>query len=318
MDLRNNVIYNWIDNGVYGGEGMNVNIVNNYYKPGPDTKSGAKNKRIAAIGIRTSEYTKHDTANPNQWDVMWHVWGDFYVDGNINSKNSDVTNDNWTNGIYNQIANSSVDNTFTDVTKDTIRLEKPIRYEQVTTHSAEQAFTQVLGFAGASLHRDALDEIMVSDARNGATTYTGSGCKKGIINSQDDLKPANAGSDWSPWPALNSTTAPLDSDKDGIPDEWENANGLNKDNANDGKTIADNGYTNLENYLNSLVADITAKQNEGGTVMSCQQIYGESTGILNLSAAPESDNRYFNLQGMVVSRPTSGIYIQNGKKILMK
>lgn len=318
MDLRNNVIYNWIDNGVYGGEGMNVNIVNNYYKPGPDTKSGAKNKRIAAIGIRTSEYTKHDTANPNQWDVMWHVWGDFYVDGNVNSKNSDVTNDNWTNGIYNQIDNSSVDNTFTDITKDTIRLEKPIRYEQVTTHSAEQAFTQVLGFAGASLHRDALDEIMISDARNGATTYTGSGCKKGIINSQDDLKPANAGSDWSPWPALNSTTAPLDSDKDGIPDEWENANGLNKDNANDGKTIADNGYTNLENYLNSLVADITAKQNEGGTVMSGQQIYGESTGILSLSAAPESDNRYFNLQGMAVGRPTSGIYIQNGKKILMK
>ena len=318
MDLRNNVIYNWIDNGVYGGEGMNVNIVNNYYKPGPDTKSGTKNKRIAAIGIRTSEYTKHNTSSPNQWDVMWHVWGDFYVDGNVNSKNSDVTNDNWTYGIYNQIDNSSVDNTFTDATKDTIRLEKPILYEQVTTHSAAQAFTQVLDYAGASLHRDALDEVMVSDARYGTTTYTGNGCKKGIINSQDDLKPANASSDWTPWPLLYSTTAPLDTDKDGIPDEWEDVNSLNKNDINDGKIIAINGYTHLENYLNSLVADITTKQNEGGFLMSGQQIYGESSGILSYISRPLFNGKYYNLQGLAVSHPSSGIYIQNGRKILVK
>lgn len=318
MDLRNNVIYNWIDNGVYGGEGMNVNIVNNYYKPGPETKSGTKNKRIAAIGIRTSEYTKHNTSSPNQWDVMWHVWGDFYVDGNVNSKNSDVTNDNWTYGIYNQIDNSSVDNTFTDATKDTIRLEKPILYEQVTTHSAAQAFTQVLDYAGASLHRDALDEVMVSDARYGTTTYTGNGCKKGIINSQDDLKPANASSDWSPWPSLNNTTAPLDFDKDGIPDEWEDVNSLNKNDINDGKIIASNGYTHLENYLNSLVADITIKQNEGGTLMSGQQIYGESSGILSYNSGPFFNGKFYNLQGLAVNHPTSGIYIQNGRKILVK
>ena len=318
MDLRNNVIYNWIDNGVYGGEGMNVNIVNNYYKPGPDTKSGTKNKRIAAIGIRTSEYTKHNTSSPNQWDVMWHVWGDFYIDGNVNSKNSDVTNDNWTYGIYNQIDNSSVDNTFTDTTKDTIRLEKPILYEQVTTHSAAQAFTQVLDYAGASLHRDALDEVMVSDARYGTTTYTGNGCKKGIINSQDDLKPANASSDWTPWPSLYSTTAPLDTDKDGMPDEWEDVNSLNKNDINDGKIIASNGYTHLENYLNSLVADITIKQNEGGTLMSGQQIYGESSGILSYNSGPIFNGKFYNLQGLAVNHPTSGIYIQNGKKILVK
>ena len=318
MDLRNNVIYNWIDNGVYGGEGMNVNIVNNYYKPGPETKSGTKNKRIAAIGIRTSEYTKHNTSSPNQWDVMWHVWGDFYIDGNVNSKNSDVTNDNWTYGIYNQIDNSSVDNTFTDATKDTIRLEKPILYEQVTTHSAAQAFTQVLDYAGASLHRDALDEVMVSDARYGTTTYTGNGCKKGIINSQDDLKPANASSDWTPWPLLYSTTAPLDTDKDGIPDEWEDVNSLNKNDINDGKIIAINGYTHLENYLNSLVADITTKQNEGGILMSGQQIYGESSGILSYISRPLFNGKYYNLQGLAVSHPSSGIYIQNGRKILVK
>ena len=87
MDVRNNVIYNWGGNGCYGGEGMNVNIVNNYYKPGPATEKRNANiqRRIAGIGIRTSEYTGHNTANPNEWDKMWHVWGKFYVDGNVNS-----------------------------------------------------------------------------------------------------------------------------------------------------------------------------------------------------------------------------------------
>jgi hypothetical protein len=68
MDMRNNVIYNWGGEGCYGGEGMNVNIVNNYYKPGPCTlaSKASVQKRIAKIGIRTTEYTKHGTADANQ------------------------------------------------------------------------------------------------------------------------------------------------------------------------------------------------------------------------------------------------------------
>ena len=53
MDMRNNVLYNWGGNGCYGGENMNVNIVNNYYKPGPATaqRSTTIQRRIAGIGI---------------------------------------------------------------------------------------------------------------------------------------------------------------------------------------------------------------------------------------------------------------------------
>jgi hypothetical protein len=90
---------------------------------------------------------------------------------------------------------------------------------------------------------------------------------KGFINSQEDNRPADAGSDWSAWPTLNSTNAPTDSDGDGMPDTYEDINNLDSTDASDGAQMADNGYTNVENYLNGLVSNITSKQVEGGTPM---------------------------------------------------
>ena len=284
MDMRNNVIYNWASLGCYGGEAMNVNIVNNYYKPGPGTATRNANiqKRIAGIGIRTDEYVQTYPA----YAPAHHIWGKYYVDGNVNPKYSDVTNDNWTYGIYNQISNSDNDNLYTQKTKDTIKLDQPINFILTTTHTAEKAYEKVLDYVGCSKSRDSFDALMVSDTRNGVATYTGdlynltknsdgtytatlvTGQKygvPGVVNSQDDNKPADAGSDWSAWPTLNSTTAPVDSDGDGMPDEWEDAHGLNKNDATDGNLAGEGGYTNVEIYLNSLVADITAAQNEGGT-----------------------------------------------------
>ena len=320
MDMRNNVIYNWIDNGCYGGEGMNVNIVNNYYKPGPDTKTGAKGMRIASPGIRTSDYTKHDSSSPNQWDVMWHVWGKFYVDGNVNEKYPQVTEDNWAYGIYNQIENAKVDNTFTEETKDTMRLSLPIPFETVSTHSAGDAFERVLEYAGASLHRDALDEVVVNDTRHGETTYTGKDCKRGIINSQDDLKPDGAGDDWSAWPDLKSETAPTDTDGDGMPDEWESAHNLNPYDASDGKAIENSEtfqYTNLEVYLNHLVDDITEGQNVGGIVISGQQT--TAINIPGLTHEQTEDHRIYTLDGRQVNNSKMpGVYIRNGQKFIIQ
>ena len=56
------------------------------------------------------------------------------------------------------------------------------------------------------------------------------------------------------WPNLATTTPPTDTDHDGMPDTWENANSLNPNNANDRGLFAANGYTNLENYLNNIQA----------------------------------------------------------------
>ena len=256
MDMRNNVIYNYGSNGCYGGEGMTVNIVNNYYKPGPGSPTDNKAKRIAGIGIRTNSYI----ATYPAYAPALHLWGKYYVTGNVNSKYSDVTSNNWTIGIINQIDANSCDGTFTQATKDSIKLDKPMDFVLTTTHSAADAYQRVLDYAGASLHRDSFDELMVSDTRSGTATYTGKGLSKGFINSQEDNKPAGAAADWNAWPTLNATEAPADTDGDGMPDEWETAHGLNPSSAADGNTVGADGYTNLEVYLNSLVADITGRQ----------------------------------------------------------
>lgn len=259
MDMRNNVIYNWGGNGCYGGEGMNVNIINNYYKPGPGTmaRKTAIQQRIASVNIRTSEYTHHDTDAPNGWDVMWHVWGKYYVNGNVNSKYPAVTNDNWTYGVYNQIDASGNDGTYTAVTKDTIRIDAPIEYGYITTHSAEDAFTKVCNYAGASYRRDSHDLVIADDAKNGTAKWGGTD-GYGFIDNQDQ-----AGG----WPVLMNEACPLDTDRDGMPDAWEKEHGLNPDDASDGaKYNLDSRryYTNLEVYCNSLVEEQIKAQNEGG------------------------------------------------------
>ncbi len=330
MDMRNNVIYNWGGNGCYGGEGMNVNIVNNYYKPGPATEKRATGyqQRIAGIGIRTSEYTEHDSDSPNTWDVMWHVWGKFYVDGNVNTKYDEVTNDNWTYGIYNQITNSDVDYTFTDVTRDTMRLDQPIDFVAVTTHSAEDAYELVLQYAGCSKSRDAIDEVLVNDAREGIATFTASGNDPGFINSQDDC---------GGWPDLTATTtAPIDDDGDGISDSWEDLYGLDPTDPSDGKKVGADGYTNLERYLNSLVSSITNKQNgDTGTQLGYIIYEDGTTGISGVEVLPSADemsqrakdNNIYFLSGAVAKADAAagdysglpkGIYIHKGKKIVIK
>lgn len=379
MDMRNNVMYNWGGNGCYGGEGMNVNIVNNYYKPGPTTRkrSSTIQHRIAAPGIRTVDYcldkallaTRYKTATGeactssnisgsgaagkcyvtikgtkfeidmsgtlptinvngttvnvpwNSWGKMLHVWCKLYVDGNYNPESDAMNKDNFKYGVTDQIDKNGNDGTYPG--DAAIKLDAPMTFAAVTTHSAEVAYERVLDYAGASLHRDALDAVMVSDTREGKATYTGSGNTGGIINSQDDTKPADAPADWSPWPTLatDATINVTDTDGDGIPDYWEDANGLNKSDASDGKAVAADGYTNLEHYMNSLVADIMAKENEDGRLISGNMTYADAAGISinEYKNSVVSDSRIYNLQGMQVENPVSGrVYIQNGKKFIMR
>ena len=262
MDMRNNVFYNWAGNGCYGGEGMHINIVNNYYKPGPATpKNRPVSYRIAAIGVRTTKYCTRADGTPNVWKPMEHVWGKLFVDGNVIEGNEEVTRDNWTKGIYEQINNASCDNTFTEQVKKEMRLSRPLDAGIVTTHTARQAYELVLASAGCSKERDIIDARIIEETRNGTATYIGSVTKDaekvpGLIDLPADVKPEGAA---GPWPELSDggiTAQELrDTDGDGMPDIWETAHGLNPDDASDGVavTLSEEGYTNLEVYLNSLV-----------------------------------------------------------------
>jgi hypothetical protein len=236
LDYRNNVVYNWGSNSTYGGEGGSFNIVNNYYKPGPATKSGVNTRIFSpnpqAAGAALPEGT----------------WGVFYINGNYMNGSTTVTNDNWS-GIF---PNPSTKN------KEELKSSSAYTFGNITTHSATDTYTQVLANAGASLTRDALDTRIVTETQNGTYTYTGSnGSTNGIIDSQSDV---------GGWPTYNATTAPSDTDGDGMPDQWELDHGLNMNDAADGVAYTLNSiYTNVEIYINALVVAITSNQNQNGT-----------------------------------------------------
>jgi pectate lyase len=110
----------------------------------------------------------------------------------------------------------------------------PFPIVPVNTLSAEEAYKAVLAAGGCCLPtRDSADTHLIEEVR----TRTGK-----IINSQEEV---------GGWPVLKSKPAPLDTDKDGMPDEWEKAHGLNPNDPADGKSDMDkDGYTALEEYLN--------------------------------------------------------------------
>lgn len=242
IDFRNNVIYNWGGNSVYGDEGGSYNIINNYYKSGPATKSSIKYKIIQCDA---------DNGGNNQ---PKGVHGMFYVDGNYTVGNTTISNNNWAGGVY--LGSNYVNGeTLADIKSD-----HKFAFVNVTTHTAEDAYEKVLAYVGASLVRDTIDKRMVHDAHTGTVTFTdgGNGSKNGIIDTQSAV---------GGWPELNSSEAPIDTDQDGMPDTWETANSLDPADAADAKLKTVDGiYTNIEVYINSLVAAIVDDQNAGGSI----------------------------------------------------
>lgn len=241
VDIRNNVIYNWGGNSCYGGDAMNVNLVNNYWKPGPGTSNSTK-ERILSTG-RSLE-----TTSP-----LYGIWGKYYVDGNYVVGSPRTTQDNWTYGVYSQFHSSQLP--VSDADKAALKIDVPHSFGEITTHTATKAYELVLENAGANLYRDAVDKRAVDDTRSGTASVMNGG--NGSTNGYIDTPSAAGG-----WPVLPAGEAPLDTDGDGMPDKWETEKGLNPASAADGnlKTV-DGIYTNVEVYINSLVYNITSTQN---------------------------------------------------------
>lgn len=235
VDFRNNVIYNWGSNSAYAGEGGSFNIVNNYYKPGPATlsRSGKLTYRFIA---------PNSDAGSNQQPKG--VWGRFYVAGNVMHGRDDVTAEN-SLGVHPDLRAGET-TSLSDITSTSEFTITPM-----PTHSATEAYNQVLQKAGASKVRDRVDQRIVKEVESGTFTNSGSkGSKNGLIDSQLD-----AGG----WPeyAFTPGEVAVDTDADGIPDEWETKNKLNPNDSTDGARIAGaTAYTWLETYLFSLVEEL--------------------------------------------------------------
>ncbi len=135
VDFRNNVIYNWGGNNSYGGEEGNHNIVNNYYKAGPATRS-----------------KKDKILDP------YEPLGRFYVSGNILVGDEEVNENNW-EGV----------NHFEDTPE--IKLDEPIDVEPIITQTAEQAYKKVILEAGCSYQRDDVDRRIIEEVKKGNAKY---------------------------------------------------------------------------------------------------------------------------------------------------
>ncbi|WP_113923020.1 LamG-like jellyroll fold domain-containing protein [Cognataquiflexum aquatile] len=236
IDFRNNVIYNWQTRSSDNGPNCKVNMVGNYYKPGPASK---------ATGGWTPNYFLNATMLNNDPST----YGKFFLEGNKVVGRTIVDSNQW-EGV--RLETGTLTDQYLERLKNKDQNGKLIPFPipiglYSITRTADDAYINVLNNVGANLFRDAVDQRIITETRNGTTTFKGSKTGLlGIIDSQNDV---------GGWPILKSLTAPVDTDQDGMPDAWETTNKLNPNQSNDREYNLSPYYTDIEVYINSLVAD---------------------------------------------------------------
>ena len=357
VDFRNCVMYN-AQGTCYGGPGGGqINIVNNYYKAGPSHSLKGKTLNGLKVDISTgsvrgnqdritlvtlSTQSNSDKNHPELYDMTSR----YFINGNITettkgsvTKNQDRKDISYDKGIpslngeyYSPDAKNFYGDNVAHVTISgksciKIKMDAPAPTGEVTTHSAAESFSKVLAYSGASLYRDEIDARYMEEAKTGTAKYKGSITQSpGIIDKVADVNgytEANFGTATRP--------ADFDTDKDGIPDAWEIANGLDPNDATDALTYSLDSkgyYTNLEVYANSLVEDIM-KQGNADAENKVDEYYPawkNPTGISQIITSNPSELaevKYYSLNGTLLSAPQKGINIrkmlfQNGKTVVDK
>jgi pectate lyase len=227
FDFRNNVLFNWRHRTIDGGDGTSrINVVANYFKPGPVTQ-GELRHRIVKVDRRRGP---GEGAGVGKWFVA-----DNYVVGA-----TQVTADNWAGGVQYAHDVTIKGELVRSPTEKEARAYAPFPAPPVTQQTAEEAYKLVLADAGATLpRRDPVDVRIIETVRTGKPTF-----QDGII-----ISPADVGG----WPEYKADAVEPDSDHDGIPDWWEVKYGLNPHDPSDAnKDLNGDGYTNLEKYLNGI------------------------------------------------------------------
>ncbi len=357
VDFRNCVMYN-AQGTCYGGPGGGqINIVNNYYKAGPSQSLTSKTLNGIKVSVSTgkergsqeritlvtlSNKSNSDEDHPELYDMTSR----YFINGNTTeaTKDSVTKNQDWKgisydkgipsqNGEYyspdakNFYGDNVIHVTISGKSCVKIKMDAPAPTGEVTTHSAAESFSKVLSYSGASLYRDEIDARYMEEAKTGTAKYKGSITKSpGIIDKVSDVNgytEANFGT--------ASRPADFDTDKDGIPDAWEIANGLDPNDAADALTYSLDSkgyYTNLEVYANSLVEDIM-KQGNADAENKVDEYYPawkNPTGISQITGSNPSELvkvTYYSLNGTLLSAPQKGINVRkmlfkNGKTVVDK
>lgn len=357
VDFRNCVMYN-AQGTCYGGPGGGqINIVNNYYKAGPSHSLKSKTLNGIKVSVssgkergsqdRITQVTVSSSGNSDKKHPEYYeMTSRYFISGNTTetTKGTVTQNQDWKGVVYdkgtytyngerysadkkNFYGDAVAHQTIDGVSCVKIKMDNPAPTGEVTTHSAAEAFSKVLAYGGASLYRDEIDARYMEEAKTGTAQYNGSITQSpGIIDKVSDVN----GYTESTF-GTASRPADFDTDKDGIPDAWELANGLNPNDDSDALTYSLDGkgyYTNLEVYANSLVEDIM-KQGNADAENKVDEYYPECknpTGISQvISSYPGGIAKvtYYSLNGTLLSAPQKGINIrkmlfQNGKTIVDK
>lgn len=220
LDIRNNVVYNWSHRTTDGGA-KEVNFVNNYYKPGPASRVFHVLKPEHQLPFGPQEYFVLGNVMEGRYGANQRYAG---VQESPNKPMSEYV------------------------------VERPFFESFVTTTSAKKAYADVLADVGCNRPSlDDHDKRVVAEVRRGTAKYKGSKSGlPGLPDSQEDV------GGWEDYPEIRRP-ADWDSDGDGLPDAWELARGLDPrspdgDFSDANADPEEDGYTNLEKYLNELAA----------------------------------------------------------------
>jgi len=210
IEIVNNIIYNWGEKAIYGGENGLYNLIGNVFIPGMATEGSARKEMLEPYA----------------------PYGQFFIQDNVfMPETGRPTEAGWDHvSIAEKDKEASTANVPFVITNKAPVMNIEIAYQLVLDH------------AGASHFRDPVDLRIIEEIRERKSTFG----NNGIIDSQEDV---------GGWPLLRPATPPVDSDGDGMPDEWEIRNGLNPNNPADGNAFTlNNNYTNLEVYMNEIVS----------------------------------------------------------------
>lgn len=243
-DFTNNVIYDWGYQTAYGTIG-HLNYVNNTLKMGNSTTGG-------------KHYVNVDSSTkPQNFKI--------YIAGNriLNKDNSiyeTPTNDNWA-GVD---VKESIGITKSDLVSTT-SFQTLINGENVSSvqnvESAKTSYNHVVSYAGNGISPDKRTAV---DRQCAYETINGTGSCSGTASYDDATDDNKANIDKYQiqcgvvyeYPSAVLTKEIVDSDNDGMPDEWELARGLNPNDASDYKgDYCGQGYMNIEYYINDLTVN---------------------------------------------------------------